>query len=197
MNRKNHIIGGFFFWVVTIIILYFVEKDLFASWDNSLWIVISALICIIGAEFPDFDIIWKEVFHHRYFLTHSAILPAILTLPVIAVSERTNFLLPVFGFFLIGNASHLLLDLFPSWKEEKDGKIKDDAHAMAWLTTGLSGRELYSKLKGTYLIHFYPFSIKGKNTLNKKATRTWFVVNALLMISWAIILLFFFGYWVL
>ncbi|MHA1303051.1 MAG: metal-dependent hydrolase [Candidatus Heimdallarchaeaceae archaeon] len=197
MNRKNHLIGGFSVWIITIFILYFIERGFFNGWDNALWIVISLLCCLIGAELPDFDIIWKDVLHHRHFLTHSIILPGLLSLTVIAVSNRTNFLLPVYGLFLIGNASHLILDLFPSWKEDKDGKITDSNHVLAWLSPSLTGKKLYSALKGTYLIHFNPFKIKGKATINKTATRAWFVVNALLMVVWAVILLFFFGYWTL
>ncbi len=198
MKRKNHLIGGFTSWVITIVILLLLEKDLVTGgWDNSLWIVLSLLACLIGAEIPDFDIIWKGVFHHRHFFTHSIILPGLLSITVINVTSRTNFLLPVYGLFLIGSASHLLLDLFPSWKEDRDGKIIDSSSTMEWIETGLTGKQLYSALTGTYLIHFYPFKIKGKNTLNKHGTRTWLVINALLLIAWAIILLFFFGHWVI
>lgn len=193
MNRKSHIIGGFVSWVIAMgIYIWLNIDDIKTGWYNSMWILISLLTCLLGAEMSDYDLLWKSFLQHRHIFTHSIMIPVLIVLPVFTVTTETNFLLPAFGLFMIGYGSHLVLDLFPSWKE-KDGKILDSRETLTWLTTGLTGDELYTKLQGTYLIHL-PWKTKNKRkTLNLNATRAWLIVNALILFSFGIIIMFFFN----
>ncbi len=198
MNRKSHIIGGFVIWAFGMLLLIWQRKPLVTSGtDNVLWIVLSLLTCLLGAEMADFDLLWKSFLRHRNILTHSIILPGILIIPVFFVQDRTNFLLPAYGSFLLGYASHLLLDLFPSWKEDKYGRITEAQEAMTWLVTGVTGKELYTVLRGTYLVHLPWYTKSQRRTLNLKASRIWFVANALILIGFAIIIMLFFDKWVI
>lgn len=193
MNRKSHIIGGFITWIIAMSIYTWLNiDDIKTGYHNAMWIVISLLTCLLGAEMADYDLLWKSFLQHRHIFTHSIILPALISLPVFAVTTETNFLLPAFGLFMIGYGSHLLLDLFPSWKE-KDGKIVESQEALTWLATGLTGKELYSQLRGTYLIHLPWKTKEERKTLNLNATRTWLVANALILFACGIILMFFFN----
>jgi len=200
MKRKSHILGGFILWIVAMVIYIWINYSDFEpwSWVNIMWIVISLFSCLLGAEMADYDILWKSVLHHRHIITHSFILPGILCIPVFAVAETGtsgDFLLPSFGLYSMGYASHLFLDLFPVWKGDKKETESDEAReVLAWLSGGLTGDELYSKMSGIYLIHINPFKTKIKrSTFSKKVTRVWLGTNGFILLVFGIVIMFIFS----
>ncbi len=94
-------------------------------------IFIGALITVTGALMPDWDIPFLGIQRHRNIIFHSVILPLFITLTTL-LNVATRFLsasssiIPVdlsagaeieyyvTALFLIGYASHLYLDIFPS-----------------------------------------------------------------------------------
>ncbi len=140
-------------------------------------IPLGALITIIGALVPDWDIILMGVGAHRNILFHSAIVPLLFTIGGIydifihflndfplVTTDVQYFLM---GMFLIGYASHLLLDIFPSNKNIFD---------LIWRV----------------LTPFdtAPTGIKGfGRNLTKLQAKSWLYTNASILILYALILL--------
>ena len=92
---------------------------------GNLSIFIGALILVTGAVLPDWDITLLGISRHRNIIFHSAILPSILVLTtVVNVATRivstvtfsvgASIEYYIASLFLIGYASHLYLDIFPS-----------------------------------------------------------------------------------
>ena len=175
-SRKMHIFAGTLFWGIFLGIFYALDFvgfiDLQLAGDlaglelHSIWIVLSFMATHFGAQLPDYDIIWKKILPHRNIVTHSLLLPAIICIPLYTVNTYSNFLIPIYAFYLIGHASHLFMDLRPeSWK-------------------------------GSALIHLFWVNEAGRKTLPAKASRLFLLINGLLIISAGIILLYFFQLWV-
>nr|HDO81183.1 hypothetical protein [Candidatus Bathyarchaeota archaeon] len=174
------------------------------SSKDIVWLTIAFFLCLTGAEIADFDhaITWM---HHRDFLTHSAIIPAIPAIVVLAASFTPTFLqevrlasallLAVIP-FIFAAASHLLIDVFPSVPIEelsKEGKYVELAVRMAdSAIRGMILSEFSKRLSGSYLIHFW-WSIKTdkreRHTLPEGKTKTWLVINGLILIGIALALL--------
>ncbi|MGV9168737.1 MAG: hypothetical protein ACOC38_02225 [Promethearchaeia archaeon] len=83
------------------------------------------MITVIGAELPDFDIPLLGISRQRNVVFHSAILPLLITLTTIVnvamkVASAHTFRIGVeveyyiTALFLLGYASHLFLDIYPS-----------------------------------------------------------------------------------
>ncbi len=92
---------------------------------GNLSIAMGALITITGALVPDWDIPLLGISRHRNLVFHSAILPFLITLMTlvnVAVAIVTTMSFSVgasveyymAALFLMGYASHLYLDIFPS-----------------------------------------------------------------------------------
>ena len=92
---------------------------------GSLSLTMGALIMILGALVPDWDIPLLGIARHRNLLFHSAILPffiVLMTLFNIAMTIAANLTFQIgvhleyyiTALFLFGYASHLYLDIFPS-----------------------------------------------------------------------------------
>lgn len=94
-------------------------------------IFIGALITITGALMPDWDIPFLGIQRHRNIVFHSVILPLLITLTTLVnvatrvLSAGSSIILVdlsigaevefyITGLFLLGYASHLYLDIFPS-----------------------------------------------------------------------------------
>ncbi len=86
---------------------------------------IGAFITMSGALMPDWDIIFLGISSHRHVVFHSVILPLLITLMTLvnvaytiistssfAVGAHVEYYLA--ALFLLGYASHLYLDIFPS-----------------------------------------------------------------------------------
>lgn len=71
------------------------------------------LLVILGAYFPDIDLDFGSKFH-RSFWTHGHFIP--LFLQIVYLIRPDVVIIELFGFFFMGYASHLLLDIFPSHK---------------------------------------------------------------------------------
>ncbi len=140
-------------------------------------IPLGALITIIGGLVPDWDIILMGVGAHRNILFHSAIVPLIFTaggiydivshflagLPLVTTDVQ-YFLMAM---FLIGYASHLMLDIYPSNKNIFD---------LIWRVISPFD-EAPTGIKGF-----------GKN-LTKRQAKSWLYSNASLLILYALILM--------
>lgn len=192
-NRTWHINFAIIIYGLTIGLLVFF--DFFSyNWNrDKSWLFIGFLMTIFGAEFPDLDQIWRQFFDHRDWLLHSAIVPVLMLYFIIGASTDNIIMYPLMALFCIGTASHLFLDYFPTWSGDPDKQLElsDISYAAQWIYDGISGEELTQKLSGTYLIHFPGFMKKfgfKRQTFNKKMTRIYLFVNAIILIILAIIL---------
>ena len=111
-SRKVHIAGGTALWVILFTTYYFVVEQISLQ-QNGMWIMMTFLLVQLGAQMPDYDIIWNKIFPHRNIITHSIILPSLVCIPITFITTETMIYLPLYGFFIIGYASHLFLDLRP------------------------------------------------------------------------------------
>ncbi len=191
-TRQWHANGGLIAYIITIALLYFLESYEFVYPRDLSWLTIALLMSIFGAEFPDLDQLWKRMFNHRDWFLHSCF-PGLIILGLVQLTgsrEETNILFPILAFFYLGIATHLLLDYFPTWKSGtgKGVDVQDIAYGITYLVDGVTGQELTQKLTGTYLIHFPGFIKKfgaSRETLDKKFTRGYLMLNALVLIAMA------------
>ncbi|MEE9410224.1 MAG: hypothetical protein V3V41_04790 [Candidatus Heimdallarchaeota archaeon] len=169
MHRKGHLIGATFSWAVAISVYYVLAKFTavtdFAS-RHGMWIVLSFLACHFGAQLPDYDVIWKKLLPHRNVVTHSLFLPLLICLPIFFITDEMIFLTPIFAMYLIGQASHLFLDLNPE------------------------------KWAGTALIHIYWRNSDGRKTLSKANSQFFLILNGMIILAAGVILLYFFNAWI-
>ncbi len=152
---------------------------------GTLSIFIGALIMVSGAIMPDFDITFLGISRHRNIIFHSAVLPFVFVLTTVVnvatriVSSETfsvgaGIEYYIASLFLIGYASHLYLDIFPS-----------DASPLEiiWRATNP-----YDKA---------PTGLKplGPIKITQKRARGWLVGNAtiLLVIAIALMALYFYN----
>jgi hypothetical protein len=205
--RTWHLWFGFFVFVVYSMI-YFWHTH-FAYPEDFLLVGIG-LIAALGSEVPDIDQVADRIFHHRDWFTHSPLPAAILFF--FAYQYGNSFGIDLVAYvvsaFLITNASHFFLDLFPVWKGSGDkvkGTMKGGVMAPArWFFEGITGAQIYERLEGTYRIHL-PFAIpemkakkkKGKKvyseemmrTLPVMQTRAWLVLSGIVDLILAVLLL--------
>ena len=195
--RTTHVKGSLLFYFVPMGILIALGWR-YDPIRDTLWVIVGFLLTLYGAEFPDFDQLFKKILNHRDWLSHSAILPLFLSLFALITSNATKegsingVYMPILAFFSLGVASHLILDWFPTYKNTtEDGKLEfsDVEYAIKFGIQGLTGEELVQKLVGTYLIHLPFKSIKsGRKTLTAKQTRIYLISNALILILLSIFL---------
>ncbi|MFW9848339.1 MAG: hypothetical protein ACFFF4_04320 [Candidatus Thorarchaeota archaeon] len=204
--RTWHLWFGFIAFV-SFSILYFWYSAF--EFPHDFLLVTLGLVAALGSEIPDIDQIADRVFHHRDWFTHSPIPATFLFVLAYLYGDIFGIRLVTYlvCVFLVTNASHFFLDLWPVWKGSGDaekGTLKGGALAPArWLIEGLTGAEIYSRLAGTYLIHL-PFAIpemkakkkKGKiviveemmKTLPTGQTRAWLVLSGIIILAYAVIL---------
>ncbi len=188
-NRTWHVTGGFITYVIILLWLYYANSFIFQVTDIA-WLIEALFLALFGAEFPDLDKL--EIFEghidHRDWFFHSSIIVTIITATMIWTHPSYNVLLPLMGFFSMGLGSHLLLDLFPTYKKSDTplGKIKS---LILWFISGLSGdaKDPYH-FGGTYTIHF-SFVMIGKKSISVRATRLWLFINSLISIFMGAILI--------
>ena len=152
---------------------------------GNLSITMGALITITGALVPDWDIILLGISKHRNVIFHSALLPILITLVTlvnVALTIVTNYSFKVgagleyyiVALFLLGYASHLYLDIFPSHASPLEILWRaHDPHSKA--PTGLK-----------------PL---GPIKISKRAARGWLVTNAsiLVVVALALMSLYFYN----
>ncbi len=169
------------------------------------WLTIAFFLSLVGSEIADFDhaITWMN---HRDWLTHSAIIPSIPATIVLAATFSNTFmqeprlalsLLLAVVPLLLAASVHLLIDVFPSVPIEelsKKGKYVELAVRMAdSAIRGMILTEFDKRMSGSYLIHFW-WKIKTKKgkekqTLNARSTKTWLIVNGLILLGVTAVLL--------
>ena len=146
---------------------------------GNLSIFIGALIMVTGAVLPDWDITFLGISRHRNIIFHSALLPSIFVLTtVINVATRivssvtfsvgASIEYYIASLFLIGYASHLYLDIFPS-----------DASPLEIIWRASNPHDKA------------PTGIKplGPINITKKNARGWLVGNATILLIFAIALM--------
>lgn len=141
-------------------------------------IFIGALITITGALMPDWDIPFLGISRHRNIIFHSLTLPLLIVLTTLlnvaariisttslAVGAEVEYYIT--GLFLLGYASHLYLDIFPS-----------DANPLEIFWTAVDPDQKA------------PASLKplGPIKINKKNARNWLIGNATFLVGIALAL---------
>jgi hypothetical protein len=142
-------------------------------------IFIGALITVTGALMPDWDIPFLGLSRHRNIIFHSAILPLLVALMTIVNVATSIIEAPttlgvgaeveyyITALFLLGYASHLYLDIFPS-----------DANPLEilWIASDPD--------------HRAPTGLKplGPIKISQKNARNWLVGNATLLLMIAVAL---------
>jgi len=137
-------------------------------------IFVGALLVVVGALIPDWDIPFLGISRHRNIIFHSFLIPALVVLlTMVNVAMRTGTILGdgaeveyyLTGLVLLGHASHLYLDIFPS-----------DANPLEilWIASDPDSKA--------------PTGLKplGHIKIGKKNARNWLVGNATLLVMIAI-----------
>ncbi len=199
-SRKYHLFIGLIIYIISLF-FYQVRKPFLpeAIDIDTIWFVAGLIMALTGAEMADYDQLLGRL-KHRDIFTHSALIPIILVISFVLTSllgssgGGTLLFTTVVSPFVFGYASHLILDLFPPYNykkiKEEEGFVKATLVFSQGIKQGITGEEILSQMKGTYLIHLpleLPIGEKKKDgtrkqrkTLPKNATRIWLVLNALL-----------------
>ncbi len=187
-----------------------------------LYLAVSFLLVLTGAEVADYDkaIMWMQ---HRDWFTHSSILPTIFAAIVMIFTMfnvgdplQSLFYNPgVSGIlslimvpFVLGAASHLLLDWFPPIDVKEltsvKGSLEAGHQAADFFISGMTGKELIRRLQGMALVHFWwevavPKEQKKsrskvqkyemRKTLDSEKSRLYYTVNALILLLVAALLM--------
>jgi len=155
-------------------------------------IFVGSVGVLVGAMMPDWDIPFLGIERHRNIVFHSFLLPVLIVLPTIGriilmivnsnLGQLETWVSPtelyILGFFFIGYASHLGLDVMPSkaspweivWRvisplDEAPTGIKplgpfkvSERHAKSWLYMNAFFLGLIAfGLLGLYYYHYYPW----------------------------------------
>jgi hypothetical protein len=157
---------------------------IFYQWQSGIPVIgnisifIGALITVAGALMPDWDIPFLGISRHRNIIFHSVILPLLVVLGTLvnvasrilsatslAVGAEVEYYIT--GLFLLGYASHLYLDIFPS-----------DANPLEILWTAIDpGQKAPTGLKPL-----------GPLKISQKNARGWLLGNATLLVGIALAL---------
>ncbi|MEM3587167.1 MAG: hypothetical protein QXO71_07610 [Candidatus Jordarchaeaceae archaeon] len=183
-----------------------------------IYLVVALLLVLTGAEIADYDkaIAWMQ---HRDWFTHSCIIPGVLAIIVmvftvvrvgnplqILILNPTVDITLLLGItvFALGAASHLFLDYFPPIKSEelhsKKGSITAGHEAADYFISGMTAQELFRRLEGTALVHFWwniQIEKEGKKTrrakgyefrktLPAKQSQTYYLINGVILLIIAI-----------
>jgi hypothetical protein len=165
--------------------------SIFYQWQSGVAIIgnisifIGVLITMTGALMPDWDIPFLGISRHRNIIFHSVILPLLVVLGTLvnvtsrilsatslAVGAEVEYYIT--ALFLLGYASHLYLDIYPS-----------NANPLEILWTAIDSD------------HKAPTGLKplGSIKISQKNARSWLVINAtiLLIIALALLALYFYN----
>ena len=204
---KYHVLAGF----VTFAIFaaaYFVhfnffrvEPSLLALLSDYKWITLGLFLSLFGSTLSDYDLLYKYLspWHHRSVITHSALIPTIALLIYLYPTPLHNYAILVVC-FMLGFASHLFLDYFPSVDIEKLIKKMKYAEAAEIITSSLLigltpvedlSKEDFKKLSGTYNIHFPQKILIGKKMrkgLTPKLTRIWVISHGIIVLAYGMVM---------
>jgi len=204
---KYHVLAGF----VTFAIFaaaYFVhfnffreEPSLLALLSDYKWVTLGLFLSLFGSTLSDYDLLYKYLspWHHRSVITHSALIPTTALLIYLIPTLVHNYAILVVC-FMLGFASHLFLDYFPSVDIEKLIKEMKYAEASGAITSSLLigltpvedlSNEDLKKLRGTFNIQFPQKILIGKKmrkTLTPKLTRIWLIINGAVVSAYGVLL---------
>lgn len=107
MNRIEHQVFGTFLFLS----LYFGIGNYYPFVKDVVFFVPSLIACLYGSILPDVDLVFG-IQYHRSLITHSPILPSIVGLYYLILPYPAT-IRAIIACFLIGYASHLLLDNIP------------------------------------------------------------------------------------
>ena len=206
-SAKYHVLAGFITFAI-FAAAYFVhfsffrvKPSLLALLSDYKWITLGLFLALFGSTLSDYDLLYKYLspWHHRSVVTHSALIPTIALLIYLYPTPFQNYSILVVC-FMLGFASHLILDNFPSVNIEKlimNLKYEEAGETITTsLRIGLTPVEYLSKddlkkLSGTFNIHFPQKILIGKKkrkTLTPKLTRLWLVSNSIIVLAYGILL---------
>jgi hypothetical protein len=204
---KYHVLAGF----VTFAIFaaaYFVhfsffreEPSLLALLSDYKWVTLGLFLSLFGSTLSDYDLLYKYLspWHHRSVITHSALIPTTALLIYLIPTLVHSYAILVVC-FMLGFASHLFLDYFPSVDIEKLIKEMKYAEASGAITSSLLigltpvedlSNEDRKKLSGTFNIQFPQKILIGKKmrkTLTPKLTRIWLIINGAVVSAYGVLL---------
>jgi membrane-bound metal-dependent hydrolase YbcI (DUF457 family) len=201
---KYHVLAGFVTFTI-FAVAYFIHFNFFSVKPSLLallsdykWITLGLFLSLFGSTLPDYDLLYKYLspWHHRSAITHSALIPTIALLVYFYPTPLHNYAILVVC-FMLGFASHLFLDYFPSVDIEKliwKTKYAEAADAIiSSLLIGLTpverlSKEDLKKLSGTFNIHFpqkIPIGKKMRKTLTPKLTRIWLISNGMIVLAYS------------
>lgn len=167
MNGRTHVIYGFSIVALfAAFLLWFAYNHVGYDYPSLLMVGVGGPF---GALFPDFDLFFG-IKHHRNTLTHSAVLPILVTVSYAytsSVDARTLLL-----FICIGMTTHLLFDLFTS---EIEGNLVSRWGRRVWLV-------LHGKVGGS-------FKGSGSKWANKHEV-AYLLIHAILCMICAVVLFF-------
>jgi hypothetical protein len=206
-SGKYHVLAGFVSFAIfaSAYFSYFsffsVNPSLLAFLSDYKWIALGLFLSLFGSTLSDYDLLYKYLspWHHRSAITHSALIPTIALLTYLYPTPLRSYAILVVC-FMLGFASHLFLDYFPSVDVEK--LIKEEKHEEAIekitssLVIGLTpveclSKEDFKKLSGTYNIHFPQKILIGKKmrkTLTPKLTRIWLILHMIIVLAYGMLL---------
>lgn len=204
---KYHVLAGF----VTFAIFaaaYFVhfsffreEPSLLALLSDYKWVTLGLFLSLFGSTLSDYDLLYKYLspWHHRSAITHSALIPTTALLIYLIPTLVHSYVILVVC-FMLGFASHLFLDYFPSVDIEKLIKETKYAEASGAITSSLLigltpvedlSNEDRKKLSGTFNIQFPQKILIGKKmrkTFTPKLTRIWLIINGAIVSAYGVLL---------
>jgi len=204
---KYHVLAGFVIFAIfeAAYFVHFnffrVEPDLMALLSDYKWATLGLFLALFGSTLSDYDLFYKclSPWHHRSVITHSALIPTIALLTYLYPSRIHNYAILIVC-FMLGFASHLFLDYFPSVDVEKLIKKTKYTEAVETITSSLLigltpveslSKENLKKLSGTYNIHF-PQKIlikkKMRKTLTPKLTRIWLIFHGIIVLAYGMFL---------
>lgn len=203
--RKYHLLWGFIAYLIYLVSYWYILEnnvlpDIVLPDIDPIWIMTGLLLCLVGAELADYDQL-TGLLSHRDIITHSGLIPTIIFLiflisKILGIADSTLVYAVSFTPFMIGYATHMWLDLFPTINPEKTLKQKGIAEASMQLfgavIQGLTAAEIISRVGGTYLIHLptkLPVINDGSNkddkfivyrkTFPKHWTRWWLLFSGI------------------
>jgi hypothetical protein len=216
--RKVHLAAGIIIWVAFSIIFYYwflgtpnylpakllgltsipywfpIRVGRSITSGDIMYVAVSLILVLTGAEMADYDKMITRL-EHRDWLTHSVIIPGILSAIVLIFNvvpigatigsyiqsiifgpQVDTTLVLAMSVFALGAASHLLLDYFPPIKPEelhsKKGSIEAGNEGADYFISGMTARELFRRLEGTALVHFWwNIRVKREDTSKPKGAK--------------------------
>ena len=153
-----------------------------------IYLALALILVLTGAEIADYDkaIMWMQ---HRDFITHSFVIPTIFAAIVMIYTVVqtgnplqallynpgvNNVLLIAMVPFLLGAASHLFLDYFPpinlKYLNRQERALEAGYQAADFYISGMTGKEIFRRLQGMALIHFW-WEIKVPKEQKKKKSK--------------------------